>query len=223
MVYTRFIMLCRHHKCSKPLVGRQKAYCSRECAISDLPYRRYGPGTVLRDEQKHECEAPLCSIVTANAKYCSRSCSNSGTPRRKRTAPRTMCAWCGREQTDRKTGVCHKCTRSPEYVLEKLKTQSYPPNKFFLCEIGLLTWECASCTLREWNGLSGAEAPLQLDHIDGNKHNNSLENLRILCGNCHMQTATYAGKNRNTYLNRGVQTRRYTREREQAEKRTNSL
>lgn len=36
---------------------------------------------------------------------------------------------------------------------------------------------------------------LQLDHIDGNPFNSVLENLRILCPNCHTQTHTFAGRN----------------------------
>ena len=35
---------------------------------------------------------------------------------------------------------------------------------------------------------------LQLDHINGDHHDNRIENLRFLCPNCHSQTATYAGK-----------------------------
>lgn len=36
---------------------------------------------------------------------------------------------------------------------------------------------------------------LQLDHIDGDATHNGLENLRILCPNCHSQTRTFAGRN----------------------------
>lgn len=36
---------------------------------------------------------------------------------------------------------------------------------------------------------------LHLDHIDGNRTNNNLENLRFLCPNCHSQTSTYTNKN----------------------------
>ena len=43
----------------------------------------------------------------------------------------------------------------------------------------------------------GQPAPLELDHIDGDHWNNELSNLRILCANCHAQTETYCGKNKN--------------------------
>lgn len=36
----------------------------------------------------------------------------------------------------------------------------------------------------------------QLDHIDGDRFNHRLENLRMICPNCHSQTETYSGKNK---------------------------
>lgn len=38
--------------------------------------------------------------------------------------------------------------------------------------------------------------PLELDHINGDRHDNRLENLRILCPNCHSLQPTHRGKNR---------------------------
>jgi len=43
-----------------------------------------------------------------------------------------------------------------------------------------------------WNGKS---LTLQLDHIDGDGLNNMLENLRLVCPNCHSQTKTFCRSN----------------------------
>lgn len=52
---------------------------------------------------------------------------------------------------------------------------------------------CVICNLAQvWNG---KPLILQLDHIDGNKRNNTLTNLRLLCPNCHSQTDTFVRKN----------------------------
>lgn len=42
----------------------------------------------------------------------------------------------------------------------------------------------------------GQPIPLELDHIDGNHQNNALQNLRLLCPNCHALTPTFRDKNK---------------------------
>ncbi|MDE1988391.1 MAG: HNH endonuclease, partial [Patescibacteria group bacterium] len=41
--------------------------------------------------------------------------------------------------------------------------------------------------------------PLELDHINGDRHDNRLENLRILCPNCHSLKPTHRGRNMNKH------------------------
>ena len=72
----------------------------------------------------------------------------------------------------------------------------------------LIPYECAKCGIDSWRGMPLA---LDVDHIDGDKENNHLDNLRFLCPNCHSQTETYCGKNkRRKYLARVAE--RQTRE-----------
>lgn len=52
--------------------------------------------------------------------------------------------------------------------------------------------KCQICDLgTEYNG---KKLVLQLDHINGISNDHNRDNLRLLCPNCHSQTATYAGK-----------------------------
>ena len=57
--------------------------------------------------------------------------------------------------------------------------------------------KCIRCGLDSW---LGDPISLELDHIDGNNKNNSRDNLECLCPNCHSQTPTWRGRNRNTPL-----------------------
>lgn len=60
-----------------------------------------------------------------------------------------------------------------------------------LIEEGLKENKCEKCGISEWNG---EELCLELHHIDGNHYNNNLNNLQILCPNCHSQTKSFRGR-----------------------------
>lgn len=53
---------------------------------------------------------------------------------------------------------------------------------------------CENCGLDTW---LGKKIPLEVHHIDGNRRNNDLNNLQLLCPNCHYLTDTYRGRNIN--------------------------
>ncbi len=73
----------------------------------------------------------------------------------------------------------------PQYQSNKLRTR--------LINERVKERRCECCGLTEW---LGKNISLELDHIDGNCYNTRIENLRIVCPNCHAQTETYRGKNK---------------------------
>ena len=88
-----------------------------------------------------------------------------------------------------------------EYLDNKVPMQS-DKLKVRLINEGYLNPICAICERQYWIGES---IPLQLDHINGNNDDNSLENLRLLCPNCHAQTPQYRLRDEfkdQTYSNR---------------------
>ena len=52
---------------------------------------------------------------------------------------------------------------------------------------------CENCNSAQW---MGQDIPLELHHVDGDSHNHVLDNLKLLCPNCHALTDTYRSKNR---------------------------
>lgn len=74
------------------------------------------------------------------------------------------------------------------------KGSDYQSNKLRkrLIKEGLIEAKCAECGSVQWRG---QPMPLELDHMDGDRTNNTLGNLRLICPNCHALTATYRGRN----------------------------
>ena len=62
-----------------------------------------------------------------------------------------------------------------------------------LLKEGLKSRICECCGLSEWRGVS---IPLEVHHVNGNNKDNRLENLQLLCPNCHALTDSYRGKNK---------------------------
>jgi len=80
------------------------------------------------------------------------------------------------------------------YLTENSHHQSFRL-KGRLIAAGLKQHKCECCGITEW---MGQPTPIELDHINGVHTDNRLENLRLLCPNCHAQTDTYRGKNKKT-------------------------
>lgn len=79
-----------------------------------------------------------------------------------------------------------------DYLSNKHSIQSFKLKNRLIKEKYFIH-QCNRCKLTTWNNLP---IPLELEHKDGNHYNNQLDNLELLCPNCHAQTSTYRGKNK---------------------------
>lgn len=109
-----------------------------------------------------------CGKMTRNSLWCSPKCKVEG-------------GWKEKKRKIRESGVI-------QFGVEEHNRRIA---KRFLIEIK--GHQCEVCKLTEW---MGQPIPLVLDHVDGNAMNYSVDNVRLVCGNCNMQSETFAGKNR---------------------------
>jgi 5-methylcytosine-specific restriction endonuclease McrA len=65
--------------------------------------------------------------------------------------------------------------------------------KIRLLGAGLIENKCDRCGISDW---LGEPLSVHIDHINGDHLDHRLENLRMLCPNCHSQTDTYGARNR---------------------------
>jgi len=86
-------------------------------------------------------------------------------------------------------------TRSKRFTLERLLAESKSrwSIKRRLLEAGLLHNRCDECGISTWRGLP---LSIQLHHRNGLRNDHRIENLTMLCPNCHSQTPTFAARNK---------------------------
>lgn len=87
-----------------------------------------------------------------------------------------------------------KLLHDVEDVLSKGSKFSSDYIKKVILQKELKSYKCEKCGISDW---CGSKIILELDHIDGVHDNNEIDNLRLLCPNCHSQTDTFRGRNIN--------------------------
>jgi len=139
--------------------------------------------------------------------FCSRSCAakfnNSKSPKRKKERGTfTNCLNCNKQfyfYTNVSYGkyCCSECGHKHRWGLytvprvEKGECRDSVTLRKYL--ISVRGNKCEICYVKDWN-----KQPLSLhvDHIDGNSDDNTPNNIRLLCPNCHSQTETFSGRNK---------------------------
>ena len=107
--------------------------------------------------------------------------------------------WTGQGHLRGKTHSWTKKVPLSEVLVENSTFSTTHLSKRLVKE-GVLRYECSEpdCLLSAWKG---KPISLHLDHKNGVHTDNRLENLRLLCPNCHSQTETYGSKNIGKYKN----------------------
>lgn len=146
----------------------------------------------ITEEELYEA-AQKCSNVKEVAKYLKLKSKTNVILRELKS--KIMALGCDLEHWENR-GI--KESRVYSSLDDKITEQSWYINttqlKKDLIKDGVLIEKCVECGIGPWWNYKKLE--LQLDHINGNNRDNRIENLRLLCPNCHSQTSTYAGKNR---------------------------
>ena len=119
------------------------------------------------------------------------------------------CLNCGKEHTSSNKHTCNAkfCSNlcqqdfTMKRKVEEGTASAKTLKRFLLKTHGEKCWQCQ---ITEWNN---QPIVFELEHNDGNSENNELDNLSILCPNCHSQTPTF--KNRNMGNGRHTRRQRY--------------
>ena len=86
-----------------------------------------------------------------------------------------------------------------EYLKEDIAIGWTNRFKYKLINAGLKEHKCECCYIKEW---LGQKTPIELHHKNGIRSDNRLENLELLCPNCHAMTDNYKSKNIKKEINK---------------------
>lgn len=89
---------------------------------------------------------------------------------------------------------------SPETIFKKYDKRCGVTIKKYALYYNILENKCYECGLTDtWNN---KPLTLQLHHINGDSSDNNVDNITLLCPNCHTQTHNFTGKNLTKFINK---------------------
>ena len=132
-------------------------------------------------------------------KFCNNSCSAKYNNKRKEKKDYGNCLCCNSKLNRKEKKYCNnKCQGiyKRKKIFEEIENDNsnMSSRNYKLYLIWKYEEKCMKCGWAETNKYSNT-IPIELEHKDGNSKNNNLENLELLCPNCHSLTSTYKGLN----------------------------
>ena len=195
--------------CGKALKNTQKKFCSCKCSAEYNNKLR-----VVSDETKRKISASV-KKYHESVGHCINKKDGKADGEE---APKRFCVVCGKPLKKSQYVVCsYECSAKrvrEKTINEWLKTGKSGKEFDGALPISIreflfqkVEYKCEECGFSGFNKKTG-KTILQIHHVDGNCHNNSIKNIRVLCPNCHAMTENYMN------LNKGKSTRvsRYKKE-----------
>jgi hypothetical protein len=165
------------------------------------------------------CKKSFTSLKSDNRKFCSQSCSaifnnikrgdrlidKNENMTKKHDRVFIICNNCDKQHEIKRKEISKprkycstKCQKDFEKKLRYKQIEigenlgSKAVKKYLIFKNGEKCMKCGWC---EKNPITN-KVPIELEHIDGNSENNNLDNLELLCPNCHSLTSTYKALNK---------------------------
>lgn len=192
----------------------QGLFCSRQCSSAHNSAKRKVdpiPNAVCATCKKDIYKKPSnLKKSKSGLFFCSTACQNVGYaihivkpgPKvRNGGQSKLQCQFCP-SKTTHEDLICSAC--KIQIDVDKWKAgdvsvtwlpSTKEPRSFVKRELKLMRGDaCELCGFDK--KCPDGSSIIQMDHIDGNYMNNHLDNLRLLCPNCHAMTDTYGSKNK---------------------------
>jgi DNA-binding CsgD family transcriptional regulator len=151
------------------------------------------------------CSKEFEALISEKRKYCSLSCAtkinNSKTKKRKKDK---FCSFCGNKMLSHYKKFCSKeckIENKKKTYFSKIEENNIKDlafataerwvKKYLIDKYGEKCMKCGWCKVHPIT----KKIPIQLNHIDGNSDNNNLDNVELLCPNCHSLTPNFGSLN----------------------------